>query len=462
MNARGSLPPLGLEPAGSSEAAAETKTISTNSDSERGSTMDDFARRLARWATAYQPTAKDLELAHLALTDTVSVALAARDEPMLTTAAELPRAERWAVAAHILDFDDLHLPSTTHISTVCVPAALASDAGAEAYLVGAGVMARVGTALGHAHYTSGWHATATAGAVASAAVASRALGLDEQTTARAMALAVSSAGGVQGAFGTDGKSLQVGFAVGAGLRAARMAARGASAEPLVLEQWVRLLGGDPTFDISGGPVIPDGLAIKLYPCCYALQRPIGAVAASLARAQEGTDRRTGGTLTASEVKRVVVRTPLSTVKPLIHARPTTGLEGKFSLQYAVAATILDTYPGLAAFTDEAVSRKEAQQLLRRVEVQTSAGGQGLLVGAVEIEVETLGGTFLSRLAMPPGSPANPATPDALTAKFATCLAGSGVRQEDITWASAADLLDSLWAGDRAAATPAFESTIGRK
>ena len=31
---------------------------------------------------------------------------------------------RWAVACHILDFDDLHMEATTHISTVCVPVAL--------------------------------------------------------------------------------------------------------------------------------------------------------------------------------------------------------------------------------------------------------------------------------------------------------------------------------------------------
>ncbi len=36
--------------------------------------------------------------------------------------AGLPAAARWAAQAHVLDYDDLHLPSTTHISTVCVPA----------------------------------------------------------------------------------------------------------------------------------------------------------------------------------------------------------------------------------------------------------------------------------------------------------------------------------------------------
>ena len=47
-----------------------------------------------------------------------------------------------------LDFDDLHMPSTAHVSAVCVPAAATFTGGAEAYLAGAGVMARLGTALG--------------------------------------------------------------------------------------------------------------------------------------------------------------------------------------------------------------------------------------------------------------------------------------------------------------------------
>ena len=97
-----------------------------------------------------------------------------------------------------------------------------------------------------------------------------------------MALAVPAAGGVQRAFGTDAKSLQVGFAVEAGLRAARLAAAGAQADPSALDVWLGLVGGSahsrPSAVDPSGPTVPNGLAIKLYPCCYALQRPISALA----------------------------------------------------------------------------------------------------------------------------------------------------------------------------------------
>ena len=403
--------------------------------------MEGLALRLARWAGDFQPDPADLALAERSLTDTVSVALAAGDEAIVPVVGELSAAARWSVAAHILDFDDLHLPSTTHISTVCVPAALATGTGAEGYLVGAGVMARLGTALGHPHYARGWHATATSGALAAAAVASRALGLDVDQTAQALALAVSCTGGVQAAFGTDAKSLQVGFATDGGLRAAALVAQGASAALGALDEWVAMVGGDAAATWPEHPAVPGGLAIKLFPCCYALQRTIGA-----ARAQVAMEAERDGPVTglAEAVRRITVATPLSTVKPLIHHRPQTGLEGKFSLEYSIATGILDSYSGFASFTDQAVQRPEAQRLLQLVEVQTSPGGQGLLAGEVRLTIETAGGARTTQLTDPPGSTENPAGAAELNAKFASCLAGTGVMRADITWESAAALLEALW------------------
>src|SRR5271165_7139124 len=292
--------------------------------------MTSVAVTLARWAARLEPDPGDLELAHRSLLDTVAVTLAARDHRVTHLA--LPEGARWAVAGHVLDFDDLHMPSTTHVSAVCVPTALAAGGGSRAYLAAAGVMARLGTALGWRHYSAGWHATCTAGAPASAAGAAVALGLPATKIAVAMALAVPAAGGLQRAFGTDAKSLQVGFAVEAGLRAAALAADGASADETVLDAWLPLIGAKPAsparsgIDVSG-PAVPGGLAVKIYPCCYALQRPISAL----------TELASATGLDPSDVQRIELRTPEATVVPLIHHRPDTGLQGKFSLEYAAAA-----------------------------------------------------------------------------------------------------------------------------
>lgn len=395
-----------------------------------GNVRPSITTALAEWAVSLEPGTQDRALADRALVDTVAVGLAARTEPILDIAAVLPEEAQWAVACHVIDFDDLHLPSTTHISTVCVPVALSLGAGARSYLAGAGVMARVGTALGWPHYSAGWHATTTAGAIGAAAGAAVALGLDSDGVSRAMALAVPAAGGVQRSFGTDGKSLQIGFAAHAGVRAARLAAAGASADPYAVDDWILLLGGSAArVDLARPAIIPDGLAVKLYPCCYALQRPIGAAAAL----------RAGG-VDLSSLRRIVVRTPKVTVKPLIHSRPRTGLEAKFSLEYAVVAALLDEHIGFATFSDAKVGRPAVTRLIELVEVELTEGGDHLLAGEVDIAVHTDEGVHRAALAHPPGSPQNPPTDQALRLKIADCLAGIPVQASDITWASAAGLL----------------------
>jgi len=401
--------------------------------------MVSVAVALAEWAAGLEPDREDLELAHRSLLDTVAVTLAARDHRVTRLAEGLPEGARWAVAGHVLDFDDLHMPSTTHVSVVCVPTALAAGGGARAYLAAAGVMARLGTALGWRHYSAGWHATCTAGAPASAAGAAVALGLPAEQIAVAMALAVPAAGGVQRAFGTDAKSLQVGFAVDAGIRAAQLAAAGAQADPTAVDAWLGLVGGDPAQVDPSGPVIPNGLAVKLYPCCYALQRPISMLS------ELAGSELAGPELDPAGIRRIVLRTPEATVVPLIHHRPASGLAGKFSLEYAAAAALLaaysGTYPGFGSFTDAAVRRAAAQRLVSLVEIKLDPGGSWLLDGELEAEIHTGSGRILrASQQFPPGSPARPASAAQLQAKLADCVHGLDTDPASWTWDNAAGML----------------------
>ena len=392
--------------------------------------MTPAAIALARWAADLEPEPGDLELADRSLLDTVAVALAARHHRVTRLAVSLPEGARWAVAGHVLDFDDLHMPSTTHVSAVCVPTALATGGGPRAYLAAAGVMARLGTALGWPHYSAGWHATCTAGAPASAAGAAVALGLPAEQIVVAMALAVPAAGGVQRAFGTDAKSLQVGFAVEAGIRAANLAAAGADADPAAVDAWLGLVGGDPAAVDTAGPAVPNGLAVKLYPCCYALQRPISAIS-----------ELAGPGLDPAMIRRIVLRTPEATVVPLIHHRPQSGLQGKFSLEYAAAAALLDAYPGFGSFTDAAVRREAARRLVRLVETKLDPGGSWLLDGQLEAEIRLGDGAVLrASQQFPPGSPARPPSAAQLRSKLADCVRGLNTDPASWTWENAADTL----------------------
>ncbi|SCK57338.1 MmgE/PrpD family protein [Streptomyces sp. WMMB 322] len=394
---------------------------------------------LADWAAALGPDEADREVARRALVDTVAVTLAAAGDPVAAMTAGLPEPLRWAATGHVLDFDDVHLPSTSHVSVVCVNAALACGGGARAYLAGAGVMARLGTALGWSHYASGWHTTCTAGAPAAAVAAGTALGLDTDGLRRAMALAVPAAGGVQRAFGTSGKSLQVGFATDAGVRAARLAAAGATAEPAALDDWFGLAGGTAEPDLSG-PAVPDGLALKLHPCCYAMQRPISA-ARELPREGRGTE----------DIERITVTTPEAGMQPLIHRRPRTGLEAKFSMEYAVATTLLDGFPRMADFTDSAAARPQVRELLERTKVRVLPGGEGGLTGGeTRIVVESCGGERAeAAVELPRGHPERPASDAELAAKVADCVGEERAAEVmALTWESAAPLLRGALGPDR--------------
>lgn len=392
--------------------------------------MTFLAHRLAEWAAHYEPSESDLALARRSLLDTVAGTLAARDHELVDITADLPKPARWAALGHVLDYDDLHMESTTHISVVCVSASLAAGGGARAYLAGAGTMARLGNALGWRHYSQGWHATCTAGAPSAAVAAAVAMDLSAEQIMHAIVLAVPAAGGNQRAFGSQAKALQVGFAAAAGVRAARLAAAGATADPGALEQWMELVGGDPGSVSVEGPAIPDGLAIKLFPCCYALQRPIFA-AQLLASAG----------IEIAGIKAITVETLEGTVRPLEHHRPLTGLEAKFSLEYAIAAALLDGNPGFDSFSDAFVQRETAQQLLRTVDTRLAPGGTDLLAGQLTLTAHMHDGSTARRsIEVPPGAPALPPTDEQLAAKLATCGDDVPGLLRDVDWSSAAELL----------------------
>jgi 2-methylcitrate dehydratase PrpD len=389
-----------------------------------------IAPQLAAWAQNLRPTDEDLELAQRSLLDTLAVTLAARDDPIAALVGELPDAARWATLAHVLDYDDLHISSTAHLSVVCVTATLASGGGANAYLAGAGVMARIGVALGWHHYSVGWHATCTSGAPGAAVAAATAMRLSADQTATAMALAIPAAAGTQRAFGSHAKSLQVGFAVAAGVRAARLAAAGATADPTAVDQWLTLVGGNPQAIDLTGPAVPGGLAIKLFPCCYALQRPISA-----AQALRDADLRLG------QVVKISLKTPAGTVQPLIHHKPVTGLQAKFSLEYGVATGLLDEHPGFKSFSDDLVLRDEAQRLIGLVDTHLTPGGDDLLAGEFELALETREGVIgHQKLRVPQGAPQSPPSKDQFAAKLADCGPDVPGLLEAVDWPRAAELL----------------------
>lgn len=400
-----------------------------------------FTDRLALAVHDCRADAAQTDLILRAIADTVACAAAGWDEPVshkARTAYGGTAATLWsgegadsaeaavmlnAVAAHALDFDDVCLESTAHVSASVVPTVLvagrgdAPDAVVNAYAAGHLTARAMGARLGQGHYQAGWHGTGTVGAFACAAAAARLMGLPPDRIATALGIAGSLSAGLKVNFGTDTKPLHAGLAAAAGWRAARMAAAGLTVSPLVLED-----GGFP--DLYGGAdrlampdddafrIAPERNAVKLYPCCYAVHRIIGL-------ALDARDRIGGGLIVSA---RLVV--PQGSLAGLVHDRPVTPLQGKFSTPYVLAHTLLRGAPVLASFTDAALADPEVRALMDLLEVVEDADSpsQGDIThGQAVLTVRTDWQDITVTRRTIPGAPDDPPGPDRMSAKLQSCL-----------------------------------------
>jgi 2-methylcitrate dehydratase PrpD len=155
------------------------------------------------------------------------------------------------LAIHADDYDDTQLAVAkdrvygllTHPTAPALPPALAlaERRGASgrdfltAYQIGVEVECKVAEAILPRHYQHGFHSTATCGAIGAAAAASRMLGLDRESTRRALSIGASQAGGLRENFGTMTKPFHAGRAAESGVVAAELAALGFTASPIALE-----------------------------------------------------------------------------------------------------------------------------------------------------------------------------------------------------------------------------------
>lgn len=400
------------------------------------------------------------EAALSALIDTVGVAIAGRNDSGFRALLEGTREEIrpgpatiWATgqrtspayaalvngtAAHALDYDDVSDPMYGHPSVALYPAllAVAESEGAsgadllDAYVVGFEITGAIASALPILpHYFRGWHSTATVGVLASTAALCRLLHLDIEATRRALGIAASSASGSRQNFGTNTKPLHPGLSSWSAVTAARLAQSGFTADDHQLEAplgYFAMYGADSDlsavakwFDQGWAILAPAaGVSIKKYPCCFNTHRSADA---TLDLAAEVAD--------PAGISGVRVTVEPGGLAPVIHHRPTTGLEGKFSVEYVVAASLLDHRVRLASFSDEAVARPEAQALLRKVEVAESPtppfGDAGWDVAYSAVEIHAGGTVLRRRVDTPRGHSRDPLGADDLKEKFLDCVSWSG-------------------------------------
>lgn len=276
-------------------------------------------------------------------------------------------------AAHALDYDD----AGGHRSAILVPTLLAEAealgaSGADmitAYVAGFEVWSELALReKGHLH-ERGWHPTGIYGALAAAAAAARLRRLDPERTTTALAIAASQASGLVANFGSMVKPFHAGNSARAGIFAARLAANGMTASAQALEHERGLLAavsqhGDVDRSRPASAlgvqwrIGREGVSIKKYPTCYCTHRAIDAML-DLANAHR---------LAATDVDEIEVCIG-KTQKAILHSdAPTTGLEGKFSIQFTMACALLERKVTLSELVDPVVQRADVQALMKRVRV----------------------------------------------------------------------------------------------
>ena len=346
--------------------------------------------------------------------------------------------------AHALDFDDVLSMMPAHPSAVIVAAVLASlDVGKiagravdgrrfiEAYVIGVEVGGKIGMGMTVGHYHRGYHATGSLALFSALAALLKLHRVDAAVSQQAFGIAASMASGLRRNFGTMTKPLHTGIAARSAVTAWRLAVSGFTAAPDILEAKSGLystLGvpessAEVTAERLGRPFVIDdpGLALKKFPCCYAMHRGMDGLLTL--RQKLGFDARS--------VDKVICRMPPGGMQVLTYPRPVTGLEGKFSLEYGMAAGTLDGAYSLSTFTDEAVRREEIQALYERVDAHEDASCRGEdpdfekrssgSRGYVEVEVRLRDGrSERIRIDRPPGAPERELTWDDLRAKFLDC------------------------------------------
>src|SRR6266478_2320864 len=261
-------------------------------------------------------------------------------------------------AGHALDYDDVNMAMPGHPSVAILPGLLAlaeiqRSSGREvitAFVAGYETACRIGLALQPGHYNLGFHSTGTVGCLGAAAACARLLGLDAEATARALGIAGTQAAGLKSQFGTMCKPFHAGKASQSGLLAARLAARGFSSRPDLVEcvQGFALTHG-PDFSPEAALATPEaGLHLfanlfKYHAACYLTHAPI-----ECARRLRDEHR-----LTPEAVVGITLRLDASCERVCNIRAPVDGLQSKFSLRQTVAMALagVDT-ASLGAYSAE--------------------------------------------------------------------------------------------------------------
>ncbi len=335
-------------------------------------------------------------------------------------------------AAHALDFDDVALGG--HPSTVLVPAILAeaqrlNSSGSDvvtAYLVGYEIWADLVAREKGSHHLKGWHPTAVFGVIGAAAACGYLNRDDAHTCQMGLAIAGSFASGLVANFGTMTKPFHAGMAASHGISAMRLARLGMTGTPDAMEHHAGFLKAisehndvdrmSPADSLGQTwKILHAGLSIKRYPLCYATHRVIDGVLALRNQHQ----------LKPDDVESVEAVIGVAQASMLRNHQPSTGLEAKFSLQFAVASALVEGAVGLNQLTDQVVAKDDVREQFSKLKISINEQNcpiEPAFSYADRVRLKLRNGSVLDtgEIRFAKGNAMNPLSIEELEGKFLDC------------------------------------------
>ena len=337
---------------------------------------------------------------------------------------------------HALDFDDMG--GFGHPSVVLAPAVLAigesiGTSGKDilaAYVIGYEVATCLRGPL-WTHYLRGWHATDNFGSLGAGAAVAWLLKLDVYQVRMVLGIAASLAGGLRQNFGTMTKPLHAGQAAANGIQAALLAQADFTADDSIIEAplgFAKVFGHDQevdwekasgslgkTFNITALSS-SNGISIKPYPSCGCTHAGIDA--ALFLKKRYGVK--------SDDIAEVEMGTSPYEGQVLIHHRPKSGLEGKFSLEYTEARALHSGEVKLRHFTDEGVREPAITRLIERMKwvekypmPPFEKPNESMRTQSVTVKLVD-GKEYSHEVSISKGRPQNPLTSDEIISKYKDC------------------------------------------
>ena len=282
---------------------------------------------------------------------------------------------------HAMDFDDTHAAALVHATACVLPTLLAvgqqtnadGAAALRAAVAGYEIVCRLGAASPHGFHARGLHATQVCGVLGAAAVAALLTGMDETGMTDAMGIAGSAAGGLLEFLNTGAstKQLHPGLAALNGILAARLAAAGATGPASVIEGDKGLyaaLAARPvdvasiTADL-GGRWETTQIGLKPYPACQLMHAALDAGQVAIGDAPDPLDSRLIADVAVALHPDSV---PIVAAPEASKVAPRSAYEAKFSVQWSLAALLIDGRVSIDTYGADSLARSEVSELAQKV------------------------------------------------------------------------------------------------